>query len=79
MDVGFLSGQLSATFSQLHTLFEEIGLSPREKEARESQVRAPRHYYTTRADSIQLCDALSDTLHSRVRFVAEYVHYLQNL
>lgn len=42
MDTSYLSQQVNTVIGQLHGLFDEIGVSDNEREARETEVRAIR-------------------------------------
>lgn len=53
MDTSYLATQVTTIIGQLHTLFDEIGVSSQEKDARESE----------------LFTALSETLHNQLRLV----------
>jgi protein regulator of cytokinesis 1 len=54
MDTSYLTSQLSTIISQLHGLFDEIGVPGHERDSRESELFA----------------AVSETLHNHVRQVA---------
>ncbi|KAI9816854.1 MAG: hypothetical protein M1827_001499 [Pycnora praestabilis] len=54
MDSSYLTTQVTTIIGQLHGLFDEIGVPPHERDARESE----------------LFTALSDTLHNQLRLVA---------
>lgn len=53
MDTSYLTTQVSTIITQLHGLFDEIGVSAQEKDAREAE----------------LFTALSETLHNQLRLV----------
>jgi protein regulator of cytokinesis 1 len=42
MDTSYLTTQVSTIIGQLHSLFDDIGVSKNERESRESEVHLPR-------------------------------------
>lgn len=42
MDTSYLTQQVTTIIGQLHDLFDEIGVAPHERDARESEVRFNR-------------------------------------
>ena len=62
MDTSYLTTQVSTIIGQLHGLFDEIGVSPQEKDAREAELFA----------------ALSETLHNQLRLVTAEKAELHN-
>lgn len=62
MDTSYLTTQVSTIIAQLHGLFDEIGVSPQEKDVREAE----------------LFTALSETLHNQLRLVTAEKAELHN-
>lgn len=62
MDTSYLTTQVSTIIGQLHGLFDEIGVSPQEKDVREAE----------------LFTALSETLHNQLRLVTAEKAELHN-
>jgi protein regulator of cytokinesis 1 len=72
MDTSFLAQQVTTIISQLHSLFDEIGVPSHEREAREAEASRSactldRLLLTTVVG--QLFSALSETLNNQVRQV----------
>lgn len=74
VDTSYLTTQVNNIVSQLHGIFDEIGIPNHERESREEEVCASRlgRVACARANYwVQLFSALSETLNNHLKLVDE--------